>query len=915
MMKTDWKGDELAESMNGKRQFLRYENENGTESFLDVSEYKTIGDDFGASQMNEFATQANSLLHETQELEFNVAENEAIVRRLSEATKKNADISEKNKNFVMASTPEGYDRVALITEKTENILFGEKIKTFSDSFSGNPSYVYIELDGTETSAEIKVEGTIQSPNVFSVDVIVGLDNKTVKTLSASLEKITNQYGATIIKFSAEYSFSLKNNKEISINILNSHALPNNGNILTNVYTKSTSLIDEVEKNKKDIDSQNVHFATDTSFELETAKGGIRLQKIEGGMHKSANICNVQSITATRYQLLEINLKAGTYSLSADVTTDAGTEKTIVVGYTALMNGTQTFKKYMTVGKNATTTFDTTEDTKCISFYSADSSSASTGKTATYSNIMLNEGTEPLPYEQYGLRVAGDMGLVDLTELSWTYNNGDSAKFWITSDIKNLIKKGYTDAITPNVYSDKYTFVSYNGRNHINGFGFLGTDGSLYIYGLSSEKPSGKLAYEVADGATPSQYCEVIKEHGKNLYDSNLSHTFHSSTGNVETNYQNLEGGIKQCEYSQTVTIKCNAPYSTFNVRIHFFKDNVWQSSVVSTNGTGYVSAVVPNGCNGFADKYYCGANAQLLKESDLGDVIIYTESKTVFVPLPQPLAEGDSISEKGEYHEKGYKDLGTLTGWQGSSVNGRNIVFTTLPNAKRYGTSEIAEIISAKYKTVSYNTLISENGGDKLIAIVNSSGSVVIYDSEHTSVPTSSDNWVNGIIVSYAIKNPTITPLTAEQKIALNSVESYEGQTYISTADALAEITVGYGKSDTVATALGADNQSKINEVQIEESEEKSLWKQIKIGTGYKLYRQGNVYLLNLSAFTDTMANLNSALSEYITTTEFRTVMADASNKKAVVVTLGTSGFQVIDIESWSYITSYTLNGQLQWIK
>lgn len=66
MMKTDWKGDELAESMNGKRQFLRYENENGTESFLDVSEYKTIGDEFGPEQLNEFAEEANNLLRETE---------------------------------------------------------------------------------------------------------------------------------------------------------------------------------------------------------------------------------------------------------------------------------------------------------------------------------------------------------------------------------------------------------------------------------------------------------------------------------------------------------------------------------------------------------------------------------------------------------------------------------------------------------------------------------------------------------------------------------------------------------------------------------------------------------------------------------------------------------------------------------
>lgn len=59
-MKTDYKNDILAESMNGLRRYEMINNDDGTVSFRDVSEYTQTGDGVTAGAMNEIGKAINT---------------------------------------------------------------------------------------------------------------------------------------------------------------------------------------------------------------------------------------------------------------------------------------------------------------------------------------------------------------------------------------------------------------------------------------------------------------------------------------------------------------------------------------------------------------------------------------------------------------------------------------------------------------------------------------------------------------------------------------------------------------------------------------------------------------------------------------------------------------------------------------
>lgn len=60
-MKTDYKNDILADSMNGLRRYEMINNDDGTVSFRDVSEYTQTGDGVTAGAMNSIGTHINSI--------------------------------------------------------------------------------------------------------------------------------------------------------------------------------------------------------------------------------------------------------------------------------------------------------------------------------------------------------------------------------------------------------------------------------------------------------------------------------------------------------------------------------------------------------------------------------------------------------------------------------------------------------------------------------------------------------------------------------------------------------------------------------------------------------------------------------------------------------------------------------------
>ena len=60
-LKTDYKDDVLNTEVNDKRRYRMIQNEDGTVSFEDVTDYLTVGDDFGSAEVNKITGAINGL--------------------------------------------------------------------------------------------------------------------------------------------------------------------------------------------------------------------------------------------------------------------------------------------------------------------------------------------------------------------------------------------------------------------------------------------------------------------------------------------------------------------------------------------------------------------------------------------------------------------------------------------------------------------------------------------------------------------------------------------------------------------------------------------------------------------------------------------------------------------------------------
>lgn len=108
MMKTDWKEDKLSLAMGGKRKYQIYENADGTVSFNDATEYDQVGDEFGASQLNEIGTEMNTMHSETQSA--------------MEVARMSANSARESAERAMSATPEGYEQL-VETVDSQNVHF------------------------------------------------------------------------------------------------------------------------------------------------------------------------------------------------------------------------------------------------------------------------------------------------------------------------------------------------------------------------------------------------------------------------------------------------------------------------------------------------------------------------------------------------------------------------------------------------------------------------------------------------------------------------------------------------------------------------------------------------------------------------------------------------------------------------
>lgn len=149
-MKTDWKEDILAPSMDGKRRYHIYENEDASISLIDSTQYDQVGDIFGAEELNQIGEEINNTVGML---------TEAV--QLAQASAESAQASaDKASEF----TPDGYDAFVSSTESHLSTL-DESVESLQDKIGNHENL----LDNPWFTVNQRGQSEYSGTNVYSVD--------------------------------------------------------------------------------------------------------------------------------------------------------------------------------------------------------------------------------------------------------------------------------------------------------------------------------------------------------------------------------------------------------------------------------------------------------------------------------------------------------------------------------------------------------------------------------------------------------------------------------------------------------------------------------------------------------------------------------------------------------------------------
>ena len=165
-LKTDFKDDILSPNMGGKRKYRMIQNEDGTVSFEDVTEYTQTGSNFGSKQVNE----------------TNLAVNNSVDK---------ADVIE-NIEDIAANVTQGKVAGALAVRELNSNFVESKIWKLHTSKTGSDVIIL-----PETYGELLVYVKTESSHIWTSNIPFGAPKGYIRT-GCDGEKIVWNYGAAKI---------------------------------------------------------------------------------------------------------------------------------------------------------------------------------------------------------------------------------------------------------------------------------------------------------------------------------------------------------------------------------------------------------------------------------------------------------------------------------------------------------------------------------------------------------------------------------------------------------------------------------------------------------------------------------------------------------------------------------------------
>lgn len=435
--------------------------------------------------------------------------------------------------------------------------------------------------------------------------------------------------------------------------------------------------------------------------------------------------------------------------------------------------------------------------------------------------------------------SGSMGYVDLGSLTWIYATigTEGLKCFRTEDVTDMYYG--TKSNTKNIgklYCDKYSVSSYSvisvsGRTD-KSIACYHTGGDYkYLYIIDESYTDATtfknamqgvmLAYELADGAIPSQYAEVVEEHSENLLKPMLATTTKNGITLTKDG-----AGLGTYVLNGTASARTQFELEPYTVRA----DGKYKVVGCPSGGSSSTYSIVPWTNSGSSNKGYDSGNGltfdfSVSDDSNVGlwiniangtvcnnlvfkpmlttylsatydDYVPYSHNTTI-IPLSEPLYQDNVINEDGVTKNYGCVDLGDLS-WSWITTYGANPFYRATIGGK---SSKYDIGLSEKYNIIHYTSLSGFGDNANVNDMVVQANTGIAIRTEGESVKPS------GYFI-YELATPTTEPLTVEQTKAIHSLKSYEDKTYVDTVDEYAKATldVDYSQGEVGSIALDGQN-------------------------------------------------------------------------------------------------------------
>lgn len=519
-------------------------------------------------------------------------------------------------------------------------------------------------------------------------------------------------------------------------------------------------------------SQNAIISTaqGTSLSLETARGGVRVNKVVGKTYKSKNLISVNNFTnksrdtKNYFQAQIQGLKDGKFvaTLASYIYNEPQS-----ISFSFVVDSRFDAIRLKHNGSNA----DIIIFTLPISIFGKYTLSANVvGVNTTVvdglvlTNIMLNEGSEALPYEPYGLFSVGDMGAITVQEHG-----------------KNLISFPFSN-----------TTQTSNGVTYT-----VNDDQSLTINGTSGTSDS-----QIWLQSPVKANCIKAKKGEKYMaliFGNDIS-------GNVRVQCASATSLLQTSGFTYYSSASINSP----TLGLATIQEDCYLGIRVSVSKGG---KNVDN----------ARITAMLVKVNDDGTYPTEYEpyrAKDVIIPLSEPLYEQNVLDVENQQIVKKYakidKDFsfGSIT----RRTNTIRFVINT-PNKVMCESADVGIRIMSNIPTniPDYYWSKDEIG---VCELLNKSMNAIVVSIPISVSDSEIVDYINkNVVVLYELATPTTEPLTPEQVKALHSLVSYKDETFIDTTDKYAKATfeVEYGSGENSALTLQNHNMIIENRIMIQE--------------------------------------------------------------------------------------------------